>query len=368
MRSYLHWRPGSPLRRGFTWLRAHIVTLWLASLPLLILLVGIRQWNEIQSVLSTLRGAHPRWLLAGIGIETLIVLSPALTYRVILSRLGHVLPFHSLVSMHMQRIVVGTLAPVSGPVSAFAFVRALNRRSVTTHDALTMLALRSVSTQCAFVVLLLSAIALRGPIYTLCVATFAILVLVAVVPLVRRARIPACVGPWCWRRNLPRSVSPRVIEFVARFRRHRIRPSDLSRPLAITITTRFAGLLLLIISIKAMGVDVAPKAVAMAVMAEMVAKVAMPVFHGIGVVEAATALALQQSGVPAEAAVGAALLWRAFEFWLPLTAALLSQGAVMSYDRLSLPALARQRVGAWGIAFLSAVGIRRAVPGASEAS
>jgi uncharacterized membrane protein YbhN (UPF0104 family) len=360
------------------------VTFWLISLPLVILAGAIREWDEINRVLVTLRGAERGWLLVGTGISALLVLSPALTYRVILSRLGHVLPFPALVGMHLQRIVIGTLAPISGPVSAFAFVRALNRHSVATHDALTMLALRSVATQGAFVVLLLCTIALRGPIYALAVMAFVATVVFGVVPLARRASIPAWMGPWSWRRYLPQSLSTRVIEFAARFRRHQITASDLSRPLMITIATRFVGPLLLVVSIKAMGVEVAPKTIAMAILAEMAAKLAMPIFHGIGVVEAATAIALQQSGVPADAAVGAALLWRAFEFWLPFTAALLSQGGLVLATRFSrslsvpeprpgllvpdVPALEQRRLGGRASALLDTVRIRRSVSGASEAS
>ena len=375
MKNALQPRPGPALRRSFSWLRSHIVTVWLVALPILLIAGGIRQHDEIAEIWSTLRGAEPAWLLAGVGIQALIVLSPVLTYRVILRRLGHAVPFSALIGMQMQRIVVGTLAPISGPVSAYAFVRALNQRAVTTHDAVAMLALRSVATQVAFVVVLLSAIALRGPVYAIAVGGVVALLLLAVVPLVRRARIPGCVGPWSWRRRLPRSLSCKVIAFAVRFRRHRITPGDLSRPVLITVTTRFAGILLLIVSIKAMGIDVAPKAVAMVILAEMAAKVAMPLFHGVGAIEVATTLALQQSGVPAEAALGAVLIWRAVEFWLPFGTALIAQGVQFAGARLPVLSAVDRRLAAWSGAFVGAlmtlvglISLRRATSGASEAS
>lgn len=332
-------RVKSAFMRGFAWFRSRLITIWLIALPFLILFGAISHWAEIERVFLALAGAERQWLIVGITIQALIMLSPALTYQVILRRLGHALPFLALVNMHMQRIVIGTVAPLSGPVSAFAFVRALNRRNVTTHDALALLALRSVATQGAFITMLLVAIALRGPVYALSVGTVVLVVLFGLVPIVRRASLPRWLGPWRWRR-LPRSVSTKLIEFAVRIRRHRICAADLSRPLAITITSRFAGMALLVVSIKAMGIDVEPKAVATAIMAETIAKVAMPFFSGIGVVEAATAIALQQSGVPAQAAVGAALLWRAFEFWMPLTIALSSQAVVYALARA--PRAARQ--------------------------
>ena len=372
MKNALQSRPGTALRRSLQWLRTHIVTIWLIALPPLLAAVAIRQHDEIANVLTTLRGAEPGWLALGVVVQALIILSPVLTYRVILSRLGHTLPFPTLIGMQMQRIVVGALAPVSGPASTYAFVRALNHRAVATHDALAMLALRSVATKVAFVALLLSAVALRGPGYAVVVGGIALALLLAVAPLVRRARIPGCIGPWSWRRRLPRSASCAVIEFAARFRRHRITVGDLARPVLITISARFAGILLLIVSIQAMGIDVAPKAVAMVLLAEMVAKVVMPVFQGIGAIEVATTLALQQSGVPADAAVSAVLLWRGLEFWLPFSAALLSQGVAFAGARLPVLSAVDRRVAQWSGSFLSAflsllslVSLRR---GASEAS
>lgn len=379
MKNDLQPRSGPVLRRILRgrsivhWLRTHIVTIWLISLPPLLAAIAVRQHEEIADVLGTLRGAEPGWLVLGVAIQALIVLSPVLTYRVILRRLGHSVPFGALTGMQMQRIVVGTLAPVSGPVSAYAFVRALNQRAVATHDALTLLALRSVATQIAFVVLLLSAIALRGPVYAIAVGGTVLMLLLAAAPLVRRARIPGCIGPWYWRRRLPRSLSCKVIEFAARFRRHRITAGDLSRPVLITVSSRFAGILLLIVSIRAMGIEVAPKTIAMVVLAEMVAKIAMPFFHGVGAIEVATTLALQQSGVPAEAAVGAVLLWRGLEFWLPFGAALLAQSVQFAGARFPVLVAVDRRMAAWSGAFLSAclglvglISLRRATSGATE--
>jgi len=367
MKNALQLRPDPAVRRAAHWLRLHLVTIWIVAVPLLLLAVGIRERAEIEAVLTTLRGANPSWLLIGVGVELLIVFSAVLTYRVILSRLGHVLPIPALTGMHMQRIVVGTLAPVSGPVSSFAFVRALNTRAVATHDALTMLALRSVATQIAFVVLLVTAMVVRGPVYGLSAGAVLLAIALVTIPLARRARVPMALGPWVWRRRLPRPVSRAMVHFAVRFRRHGIRPVDIVRPAIITVSARFAGILLLIVSLKAMGIDVTPRMLAITILAEAAAKVAMPFFHGIGVVEAATALALQQSGVPAEAAVGAALLWRGFEFWLPFGIALISQSAIFAGSRLPVIHF-DARALVWGANLLTMVGLRRAVSSASEVS
>jgi uncharacterized membrane protein YbhN (UPF0104 family) len=63
----------------------------------------------------------------------------------------------------------------------------------------------------------------------------------------------------------------------------------------------------------------------MAYLVGMVVLLVAPIFQGIGLVEAGMALALQQHGVPPTAAVGATLLCRVGELWLPLLAGIAIQ-------------------------------------------
>jgi hypothetical protein len=51
------------------------------------------------------------------------------------------------------------------------------------------------------------------------------------------------------------------------------------------------------------------------------------VFGGAGVIEATTIVALRHAGLPADQALGAVLIWRLFEFWLPLSIGLALQFA-----------------------------------------
>ena len=63
----------------------------------------------------------------------------------------------------------------------------------------------------------------------------------------------------------------------------------------------------------------------MAYVVGMVFLMVAPVFQGIGFVEVSMAVALQRLGVPPAAAIGATLLCRAGELWLPLAAGIVFQ-------------------------------------------
>lgn len=337
-------------QRRAGWIRRNIVTIWLAALPPLIIYAALTRQDELRDVWRALSNADPNWLLLGLGIQALITLSPVVTYKLILGRLGHTVPFYDLAGMHMQRIVVGTFTPVGGPISTYTFVRALGHRKVGAHDAVTMLMMRSVATNAAFFTLLLVVTAMRGPIYALVVSSIVVVALLVAVKLARRPAVPEWMGPFAWRRRLPRSASTRMIEFAVRFRRHQIEAADLLRPIAVTFASRLGGVIMLVVSLQAVGVDATPRMIALASMAEIAAKAAVPLFQGIGAVEVATTLALKQAGVPAEQAIGVALLWRSFEFYLPIVAALIVSGALAIWPRVPhpepphLPELALPRV------------------------
>nr|MDQ3045056.1 lysylphosphatidylglycerol synthase domain-containing protein [Chloroflexota bacterium] len=81
------------------------------------------------------------------------------------------------------------------------------------------------------------------------------------------------------------------------------------------------------IALQAVGQEVAFTVPLIAYVVGMIFLLVAPVFQGIGFVEVSMALALERLGVPAPAAIGATLLVRFGELWLPLGIGLLLQAA-----------------------------------------
>jgi len=327
----------SLLPRTLALIRRYGLILWIVALLLLTAAIVARRWQEFGQIVAALRQAYPAWLVAGVAIETASLIAIALTYRTILRRLRHDLPSQTLLSAHLQRTAIGAVSPVSGPTSVYVFVRYVERHRVSADDALLAVALRSLAGQAAFVLLMVAALLANGSEYGL--PGLALLVAFSAAGLVVRRVRHVSSGPGSgWTDRLPGSVRERTEQFRQRAHRNQLVPRDLALPLGLTVAARLGTIGILYASLHALGIPASISMVASAYCAAMFAHVAVPIFHGAGVVETATAVALTHAGMEAQTAIGAVLLWRLLECWLPIAIGLLLQiGAVAS--RWGLPRL-----------------------------
>jgi phosphatidylglycerol lysyltransferase len=281
-----------------------------------------------------LRQADAGWLAIGLAVEAAILLGIAMTYRVVMRRLRYDLSYPTLLAAHLQRTAIAAISPVSGPTSVYVFVRYVKRCRVPTDDALLTVALRSIAAQAGFVILLVLALAATGSAYA--VPGFVALIGAGAATIV--VSRPRFAGGTGWINRLPIWARRRAEHFLHRASRHQLVPRDLALPLALATAARLGAIGILYASLHALGVSASLGLVATAYCAAMIACLAVPAFQGAGVVETATAVALKHGGVEAQTAVGAALLWRLLDFWLPIGLGLLLQvGAVLA--RWSPPTL-----------------------------
>ncbi len=319
----------SPLRRSLGFVRRYGVWLWVIALPVMTAAVVVRQREELGQIAGALRRADARWLVAGLVVEAGILFGIALTYRVVMRRLKYDLSCPTLLAAHLQRTAIGAISPVSGPTSVYVFVRYVKRHRVPTDDALLTVALRSIAAQVGFVIMLVAALVATGSRYAI-PGLVALAGVMAVAMIVPRLRIGGDDKRAGWIDRLPGWARERTEQFRRRARRHRLVPRDLAGPLALATAARLGTFGILYASLHALGVPASMGLVATAYCAGMIAAFAVPIFQGAGVVETATAVALTRSGVDAETAFGAALLWRLLEFWLPIAIGLLLQVGSMA--------------------------------------
>ena len=275
---------------------------------------GLRQRDELGRIVATLRGADPRWLSALVLLELAILALIAATYQTLLHRLGHVVRLRSLVGVHLHRVVVGTVTPVGGPSSMVVFVHKLRQRGVLPADALLAVSIKSVIGNAAFLLLLLPVFLVQEPSPLLIAGTLGLVGLVVVMAgalvLVLRGGKP----PRWLTRRLPR----RALRFVVQVRRHELDVRGLIEPFSYLLTTKIAGAAMLAIALRAVGHQTDITVPLIAYVVGMVFMLVAPVFGGFGFVDVSIAVALERLGVPAPAAIGATLLCRVGELWLPL--------------------------------------------------
>ena len=282
---------------------------------------GLSQKAEIFRIRDTILQAGSGWLVALVGVEIAILLLVASTYRSLLARLGHNIKLDTLVGVHLQRVVVGTVTPVGGPSSMAIFVHTLRQCGVRPADALLAVSIKSVIGNIAFLLLLVPVLFVQEPSPLLLAGTIGLVALVCVTAALLVLVLRTSKPPHWLLSRIPR----KGLRLLAQVRRHEISMPSLAGPFLMMMTTKLAGIAMLFIALQAVGYNAEVQVPLMAYLVGMVFLMVAPVFQGIGVVEVSMALALQRLGVPPAAAVGATLLTRAGELWLPLAAGITLQ-------------------------------------------
>ncbi len=302
--------------------------IWLALVLLFSVWFGWREQAEIRRVWALLRNADPTWVLALVALEIGILALVATTYRSLLLRLGHRVELSSLINVHLQRVVVGTVTPVGGPSSMLIFVHRLRQRGVKPADALLTVSIKSVIGNFAFLLLLIPVLFVQKPSTMLLIGTGGLILLVLSMGWLLYIALSGRKPPRWVIRRLPR----RVLRFLAEVRSHHITAGSLVRPFIYMLATKIGGAVMLLLALRAVGQSPDIQVPLMAYVVGMVFLLVAPVFQGIGIVEVSMAVALQQLGIPAAAAVSATLLCRVGELWLPLLTGILVQlGETLSH-------------------------------------
>jgi phosphatidylglycerol lysyltransferase len=293
----------------------------IASVALFAALFVWTQRADLREAVAVVAGAAPSWLVAFVVVQALVLAISGLTYLVVYRRLGHRLSLPWLVDMHLQRLIVSTVAPAGGPASLLVLVRALNRAGVSTSNVLLGATLRSVTGYAAFVTVLIPALLLSRPEGVFLVATLllglTLLGILAGLLVVLRGY----AGPDWLQARYPE----RVREFIAQAHAHEITLRDLLLPWASAVGVNLAGVAALYLALHAVGQQPTPAMALAGFAVGAFFQTVAPVFGGVGAVELSMAVVLQQLGVPGPAAVAATLLFRAGDVWLPLLLGLLSQ-------------------------------------------
>jgi uncharacterized membrane protein YbhN (UPF0104 family) len=212
---------------------------------------------------------------------------------------------------------VNFAAPFGGAVTGYVFIDRLGRKGVPAEDALLTLAIRTASVWGATVVVLVATAALSRQPVLIAGATALLIAAVAM------AFVAARQGQGNWKtlhrgtKRLPSKQAKRVEEAVDRFKGHDLTPGDLLGSIGTTLLTRVATMTLIYSCVRALGFETDLYTVFIAYVASFVAGRLVPFLYGMGAVEGSLSLALQRGGVPGDIAIGATLLFRFFDFFLP---------------------------------------------------
>jgi uncharacterized protein (TIRG00374 family) len=306
---------------------------WLIGLVILAGWVVFKGREDLKNTLQEIRDADPAWIAAAVLIQFILLLMCALTYKVVLHRLGHRLGVWRLLDAHMQRSAISVVTPAGGPASVFMFVRYVGQRGVPAEDGLLTIGVRSASSTITFIAVLIPAALIGDSLAGLLIAIGLLVGMVLAGIALFKGEKDGWETPLRWSRRLPRWARTRVQTFIINFRDHGLKPVDLLPPMFLALLIRIAVVAVLWACLNALGISPSLETMMNTYFASLVASTVIPVFGGAGAVEAVSIVALRQAGIPNEIAIGATLLWRLIDLWIPV-----GIGLVL-HAREELPAL-----------------------------
>jgi uncharacterized protein (TIRG00374 family) len=269
---------------------------------------------------SAVRSANLWWMIAAVSAELFAVWLVATKHRVIFDRLGHRLsgPFH--VRLQLEKTAIGTISPIGGAPAYYVYARGLQRRGVPIDDILLAVSLNGVAGIVPLLVTVIFAtLHFSSPTILLgmlaCLGLVAILAGIGAIAVGRFHLLQRCFA------HMPNQTN----HFFKRARSHEIHLRDLALPTALALLGRLAGIATLYLCLRAVGQEPSLMTPIVVTVVGTLASKLMPIFRGLGVVEAAMAGSLVHVGIPAAPALGATLLYRLASLWLPLILGLLVQ-------------------------------------------
>lgn len=288
---------------------------------LMVAVIAFFIWHErgeLAKIPGTMHSADPRWLAASIAAALGMHLLFAMIQSNLLLKLGRRVPFPSALHMYIERQTVATVLPGGGgPPAVYLMSKRFKRFGVTANEAVYSFVLFSAIGYVTFAALLVPVVGWlmvrQGVSAGILIATGA---MVGVCAILMAAIVMAAQG-----RQLPdrlhRLLPKPVLSFLDDVRNHDLAISDLIPSLAMALLIDGLGVAATWFALKAVTIDATiGMAAAVYAVGTLFALIA-PLFNGLGIVELSMTILLSQFGVPPAAALGATLIYRVGEVWIP---------------------------------------------------
>jgi uncharacterized protein (TIRG00374 family) len=321
IRGYLHRLNNTPGRKAK--IQRYFTIVWLTVLGVSVAYVVFRGRSELRDTWKQLQSADLTWIGIAIIIQVFMLIFSGMTYKVILKRLGYSVPLPLMINAHMQRTTISTVTPGGGPASVFIFARFIAKRGVPAEDGLLTIAVRSLAVTITFIAVLIPGAAIDDSLQGMIIAGAGIAALIIGGIALWRGNANNWKTPLAWSERLPSWAKGRIQGFIITFRDHGLKPVDLVPAIILTLLVRLTVVLVLYACLEALGVDPTFQTMIHTYFATILAGAVIPLFGGAGAVEAVSILTLTQAGIAGDVAIGATLLWRFIDLWIPVAIGLL---------------------------------------------
>jgi phosphatidylglycerol lysyltransferase len=339
-------------------------SVWSLAMLALVVAFAWRQRHELDITLDQLRTADFRWALVVLASALAMHTMYTVALSAIFATLGRRIPLRSALETYAERQTVATIVPFGALPSVVTLARRYGAFGVTANDAVYAVVLYSLLGHLSFLAFMaptLVYLLTRGELtgVTALGALAFLIILTGIATLATRLARGQSLPTW-----LQHRVPASVPAFLAATRTHRVASGRLAAPFLCSLSADCLGAIAVYAAIQAVGHDASIGTAAAGYVVGTLFLLIAPMFQGLGLVEVSMTIALQQLGVPVGHALGATLLFRLGEVWLPVVFGIAlharRQPRLLGLPA-RLPALGTGAIGLLAIASVMPHGVQRAM-------
>ena len=296
----------------------------LAVLMLLLAVVFFRsERKELHAIIPHIREADSFWLLVGFLLTIFYFFLQAGMYRKSFAAIGLSLQWGNAVLLFLKRNFISVFLPAGG-VSALAYspsqIRKTGFSKMQVHQASGLFGFAGLLTVfIAGLPVIIFTFFTSSQFNNSWIGLLVILIIITVLyVIVRSIKQKGVLYQWI-DKKFP-SVTPTLNELFAA----NVNKKEFSGAVAYSIVVELCGMLHIFIAMLALGLPASFGAAASAYIIAVLMMVVSPFLRGLGAVELAMVFVLEKFGYSSLHALSITVLYRVFEFWLPLLSGLIA--------------------------------------------
>jgi len=302
-------------------------TIWRIIIALLMIVFCIyfikNEHLELQKITLTLSNAKPIFVIVGICLTIVYILLQAWMYIESFNATNSSIPLSTAIKLFLKRNLVSVFLPAGGFSSLVFFNKELNKHELNNTQIYLSSYLYGLSG--LVTVVLVAVPTLLYMVYRSSLSSGEILAFIFLVILIITMVWAAySIIKHKWLYKILTRYNPNITILLDDIESASFKRKHFVYTLLISLLIEFVGMAHIYVAMLALGMQptIAVSAVAYVIM--VILLIASPFLRGLGAIEVSMTLVFVQFGFSAILAASVTLLFRFFEFWLPLIAGLLS--------------------------------------------
>jgi phosphatidylglycerol lysyltransferase len=277
---------------------------------------------EVIKIRQQLTQCDPWWVLSGIALTAVYLLFQGLMYVHSFKAIGKKISFKSAVRLYLKRNLVSIFLPAGGFSSLLFFTKEVENEGASKsqiHLASTLFGFVSMMSVVVVAIPILGFAMFNHNVgYTEMMGFAGLILLIAVLIMLFKSLLQKGKAYRLLTRIAPSWAL--ILDEMSAVKIHRM---EIFKVLTFSTFIEIIGILHLYIAMLAIGVEPSILAAMIGYITMVILLMASPFLRGLGAIEVSVTFILGQFGFPIVLASAITLLYRFFEFWLPLLLGLL---------------------------------------------